>query len=1396
MSKIHFLVALLWLSVLSSLSAQGSFTTTSGASVRISGAAYLKLNNTHWNNSGTFTAGSSQVELSGALFSGGQIKGAAPDVFNNLKVNRSTGMVSLLKNVTVNGNIIFTAGPLNLNGYNITLNQPGGALSGENETSRTFSSSTGEVQLIADLNAPSQANPGNLGAVITSAANLGTTIIRRGHLQINSVCEGSIKRYFFIQPDNNSGLNATLRFHYFDAELNGVPESNMILFRSDNGGATWTAVGFDNRNTTQNWVEKSGIASFSMWTLADANWLSIKTWYLDADNDNYYTGTGITQCASPGAGYRYTGLTGGGDCDDSNAAINPGAAEISCNDIDENCNGMADDDTESPVIADCPVTRNFTGCDLAAITGPAYSTTSATSSYAAFSNTNNQGAGSDNCAILSVTYQDAQTGTCPITVARTWTLSDGTNSTNCVQMLQVNAPTVVLNCPADVAETACQTQTAIDAAFADWLSAFGFSGGCGANGAFDGGDPTAPPACGGSVTATYRVTSACAADAVCTKTFTVANAPTVVLNCPADVAETACQTQTAIDAAFADWLSAFGFSGGCGANGAFDGGDPTAPSACGGSVTATYRVTSACAADAVCTKTFTVANAPAVVLNCPADVAETVCQTQTAVDAAFADWLNAFGFSGGCGANGAFDGGAPTAPPACGGSVTATYRVTSACAADAVCTKTFTVAGAPTVVLNCPEDVAETACQTQTAIDAAFADWLNAFGFSGGCGANGAFDGGAPTAPSACGGSVTATYRVTSACAADAVCTKTFAVAGAPTVVLNCPADVAETACQTQTAIDAAFADWLSAFGFSGGCGANGAFDGGAPTAPSACGGSVTATYRVTSTCAADAVCTKTFTVAGAPTVVLNCPADVAETACQTQSTIDAAFADWLSTFGFSGGCGANGAFDGGAPTAPPACGGSVTATYRVTSTCAADAVCTKTFTVANAPTVVLNCPADVAETACQTQTAIDAAFADWLSAFGFSGGCGANGAFDGGAPTAPPACGGSVTATYRVTSACAADAVCTKTFTVANAPVVVLNCPADVAETACQTQTAIDAAFADWLSAFGFSGGCGANGAFDGGAPTAPPACGGSVTATYRVTSACAADAVCTKTFTVANAPVVLDCPENVTVSNCQTQAQVNAAFLAWLAEATFSGGCGASSTNDAGSAPPAGGGIVTVIFRVQSACATDVTCSRTFTVSPAATISLICPQNIVRTTSEDMTFGDCISTTMLTHPIPNNGCPPYTLTVAFSNGTPVPAGLPSGGTVMPGGSTAYPFAAGQTIVTYQVSDVYGGNASQCAFTVTVTDDELPLINCPGPVTVSCSGDVPQVNLNAVTVSDACGGVTKSHVGDVASNMTCTNRKTITRTYRAVDASNIPATCTQVITVFDNILRCSRAYL
>jgi hypothetical protein len=62
------------------------------------------------------------------------------------------------------------------------------------------------------------------------------------------------------------------------------------------------------------------------------------TYYQDFDNDGFGTGTPVTSCTNPGAGW----VANNTDCDDTNASINTVASEI-CNDLDDNCNSLVDD---------------------------------------------------------------------------------------------------------------------------------------------------------------------------------------------------------------------------------------------------------------------------------------------------------------------------------------------------------------------------------------------------------------------------------------------------------------------------------------------------------------------------------------------------------------------------------------------------------------------------------------------------------------------------------------------------------------------------------------------------------------------------------------------------------------------------------------------------------------------------------------------------------------------------------------------------------------------------------------------------------------------------------------------------------------------------------------------
>lgn len=189
---------------------------------------------------------------------------AFPLTLSGLTIANPNGM-TLENDITVNSSLRILSGGLTLNdklillGPSATLVESAGA---------TVKGAAGKIRIVSDLNAPSSLNVGGLGLMIHSGANLGSTTITRRHSPAMGGGNSGIARVYEIQPANNSGLNATIRFYYDESELNGIPEGTLTIFQSQTGADnSWVGIG-GTVNTAENYVELSGVNDFAYLTMA------------------------------------------------------------------------------------------------------------------------------------------------------------------------------------------------------------------------------------------------------------------------------------------------------------------------------------------------------------------------------------------------------------------------------------------------------------------------------------------------------------------------------------------------------------------------------------------------------------------------------------------------------------------------------------------------------------------------------------------------------------------------------------------------------------------------------------------------------------------------------------------------------------------------------------------------------------------------------------------------------------------------------------------------------------------------------------------------------------------------------------------------------------------------
>ncbi|MDU0370960.1 T9SS type A sorting domain-containing protein [Hymenobacter endophyticus] len=237
--------------------------------------AVLRLTEGELQVFGNFSNPASGYEQSGGFFvlartGDQQFDG---DVFFNVRVEGG-GMKTLTNTASIVGRLTFVSGILQTsvndpNVFNINLFANARI---ENETESSFLLGVVQTNRLVTLGATQDF--GNIGFTLTTTGRAaGQTLASRltGLTFSGAGSSRSVQRQFNLVPDVNGGLNATLVFRYLDRELNGIPEADLVLFQSQNSGATWGFVGKDGQEQNANDITKAGVDRLSFFTLGDRN---------------------------------------------------------------------------------------------------------------------------------------------------------------------------------------------------------------------------------------------------------------------------------------------------------------------------------------------------------------------------------------------------------------------------------------------------------------------------------------------------------------------------------------------------------------------------------------------------------------------------------------------------------------------------------------------------------------------------------------------------------------------------------------------------------------------------------------------------------------------------------------------------------------------------------------------------------------------------------------------------------------------------------------------------------------------------------------------------------------------------------------------------------------------
>jgi hypothetical protein len=272
-----------------------------------------------------------------------------------------------------------------------------------------------------------------------------------------------------------------------------------------------------------------------------------------------------------------------------------------------------------------------------------------------------------------------------------------------------------------------------------------------------------------------------------------------------------------------------------------------------------------------------------------------------------------------------------------------------------------------------------------------------------------------------------------------------------------------------------------------------------------------------------------------------------------------------------------------------------------------------------------------------------------------------------------------------------------------------------------------------------------------------------GTRTEVYTVTDASGNTASCSFSVTIndTQAPA-LNCPQPIVQGNDPGSCDAVVSYAV-----TASDNCPGESisqlSGQASGSTYAVGSSVNHTFLVTDAAGNTASCAFSVTVNDTEHPDIVCPSNIVQ--SNEPGSCDAVVTYAVTA---SDNCPGESISQQ--------AGLASGSR----------FAIGNVVTNSFTATDASGNTASCAFTVTVSDTELPQVTCPQNITQSNDAGVCGALVTyTVSSSDNCSGESLNQSSGLPSG-SLFPLGTTTNSFTVTDASGNTASCSFTVTVND----------